>query len=191
MVGLAIDAIAVGDRAEITRRASRESIADFVESVGDHNPVHSDREYAAGTMFKEPIAPGIWTAGLVSAVIGTKLPGPGATYLSQSLKFLRPVRMGDLITARVDVLEASPEKNRVRLRTVCANQSGEEVLTGEALVMPAKARSVYARREVGDTLAALTLMPWTWMMQTAAIWTALGFAALGVASPLAPTPGDT
>src|SRR6516165_9088352 len=100
MIGLTIDAIEIGDCAEITRLAGRESIADFVESVGDHNPVHADREYAAGTMFKEPIAPGIWTAGLVSAVIGTKLPGPGAIYLSQSLKFLKPVRFGDAITAR-------------------------------------------------------------------------------------------
>jgi len=190
MVGLAIDAIAVGDHAEITRRASRESIADFVESVGDHNPVHADPEYAAGTMFKEPIAPGIWTAGLVSAVIGTELPGPGAIYLSQSLEFLKPVRFGDAITARVDVLETNAEKNRVWLRTVCTNQSGDEVLTGEAVVMPAKVRSVYTRRDAGETLTAVALMPWTWMIRSAAIWTMLGVAALGAVSPLSSTPGD-
>jgi hypothetical protein len=126
----------------------------------------------------------------VSAVIGTKLPGPGAIYLSQSLKFLKPVRFGDAITARVDVLETNPEKNRVRLRTVCTNQSGDEVLTGEAVVMPAKARSVYTRRDAGETFTALALMPWTWAMRSAAIWTALGLAALGVDSPLAETPAD-
>jgi acyl dehydratase len=190
MIGLTIDAIEIGDCAEITRLAGRESIADFVESVGDHNPVHADREYAAGTMFKEPIAPGIWTAGLVSAVIGTKLPGPGAIYLSQSLKFLKPVRFGDAITARVDVLETSPEKNRVRLRTLCINQSGDEVLTGEALVMPAKSPSVYTRPDAAQTFAALALMPWTWMMQGAEIWTMLGFAAVGVAPPFSSTPLD-
>ena len=79
-------------------------IAAFVDAVGDHNPVHADREYAASTVFKEPIAPGIWTAGLVSAVIGTRLPGPGAIYLSQDLKFLKPVKAGDSISARVEVL---------------------------------------------------------------------------------------
>ena len=138
MIGLTIDAIEVGDGAEITRRASDADIAGFVESVGDYNPVHSDPAYAAATQFEEPIAPGIWTAGLISAVIGTRLPGPGAIYLSQDLKFLRPVKLGDVIRARVEVLETNRVKNRMRLRTVCTNQRGEDVLTGEALVMPSR-----------------------------------------------------
>src|SRR5204863_7693871 len=102
------------------------------------NPIHSDVAHAATTPFKSPIAPGIFTAGLVSAVIGTRLPGPGAIYLSQSLRFLRPVRVGDTITARVEALEVSREKNRLRLQTTCTNQRGEEVLSGEAWVMPAQ-----------------------------------------------------
>lgn len=181
MIGLSIDGIEVGDHAEITRRASHDAIAGFVDAVGDYNPVHSDPEYAAGTVFKGPIAPGIWTAGLISAVIGTRLPGPGAIYLGQSLKFLKPVRVGDAITARVDVLETNPEKNRLRLQTVCTNQLGEEVLSGEAFVMPARARVVYAGRDPLDTLTAWAFTSWLWMAQSAAIWTTLGLAGLGLA----------
>jgi 3-hydroxybutyryl-CoA dehydratase len=185
MIGLAIDSIQAGDHAEITRRATNSDIAEFVDAVGDYNPVHSDREYAAGTVFKEPIAPGIWTAGLISAVIGTRLPGPGAIYLSQSLKFLKPVRFGDMITARVDVLETNREKNRMRLRTVCTNQHGEEVLTGEALVMPPPARVVYSKPSdrVG-LLAAWTLAPWAWAIQAAAVWAMLALSALALRSLL-------
>lgn len=179
MIGLPIEAIAVGDSAEITRQATDEIIAEFVDAVGDYNPMHSDRDYAAGTMFKEPIAPGIWTAGLISAVIGTRLPGPGAIYLSQDLKFLRPVKFGDVISARVEVLETNREKNRMRLKTVCANQRGEEVLVGEALVMPSRTRVVYAPRREGTGLLALwTLGPWAWAAQGAAVLTMLGMVAL-------------
>jgi acyl dehydratase len=140
MIGLPLDAIHVGDAAAIARRVTASDIADFVDAVGDHNPVHSDAAYAAGTVFGEPIAPGLWTAGLISAVIGTRLPGPGAIYLSQDLKFLRPVKVGDLITARVTVLAADRDRNRMRLGTVCQNQRGEDVLTGEAVVMPSRTR---------------------------------------------------
>jgi acyl dehydratase len=183
MIGLPIDAIEVGDRAEIVRRVSDADIAEFVDAVGDYNPVHSDPEYAASTVFKRPIAPGIWTAGLISAVIGTRLPGPGAIYLSQSLKFLKPVMFDDVITARVEVLETNREKNRMRLRTICTNQHGEEVLTGEALVMPSRTRVVYARpRHPGGLLAMWTLAPWAWATQGAALWTMLGFSALALGS---------
>jgi len=111
----------------------------FVDVVGDLNPVHSDREYAAHTVFKVPIVPGIFTAGLVSAVIGTELPGPGSIYLSQTLKFLKPVKAGETITARVEVVEVLPEKSRVRLWTVCVNQDGDDVLSGEAWVLVPRA----------------------------------------------------
>jgi len=181
VIGLSIDAIHVGDHAEISRRASDGDIAEFVDAVGDYNPVHSDREYAAGTIFKEPIAPGIWTAGLISAVIGTQLPGPGAIYLSQSLKFLKPVRFGDVITARVEVLETNRDKNRMQLRTVCTNQRGEDVLTGEALVMPPKTPVVYTKPDGGAGLLAVwTLAPWAWITQGAAIWTMLGLSVLAL-----------
>ena len=145
MIGLTIDQIEEGDEAEIVRVAAERDIAGFVDAVGDDNPIHSDPAYAADSMFKERIAPGIWTAGLISAVIGTRLPGPGTIYVSQDLRFLRPVKLGDAIRARVQVIETSRERNRVRLRTVCRNQRGEEVLTGEALVMPSRTPVVYRR----------------------------------------------
>ena len=138
MIGRTIDQLAVGDAAELTREVSPGDILKFVESVGDRNPIHSDRAYAASTPFREPIAPGIWTAGLISAVIGTELPGPGSIYVTQDLRFLRPVRPGDSITTRVEVAEILRERNRVRLKTTCHNQRGEEVLTGEAWVLPTK-----------------------------------------------------
>jgi 3-hydroxybutyryl-CoA dehydratase len=95
MIGKTIGEITPGDRAEITRVVAQDNIVVFVEAVGDYNPVHGDAAYAAGTPFKAPIVPGVYTAGLVSAVAGTRLPGPGAIYLSQSLKFVKPVKAGD------------------------------------------------------------------------------------------------
>src|SRR2546426_4713211 len=91
------------------------------------------------------------TAEMSPAVIGTMLPGPGAIYLSQSLKFLKPVKAGDTITARVEVLEVIRERNRLRLQTTCTNQRGEEVLAGEAWVMPSRTHIVYdeERRAAG------------------------------------------
>ena len=190
MIGITIDAIAVGDSAQMTRRVTDGDIGAFVDAVGDHNPVHADREYAATTAFKEPIAPGIWTAGLVSAVIGTRLPGPGAIYLSQDLKFLKPVKAGDSISARVEVLEVNRERNRIRLRTVCTNQRAEDVLTGEAVVMPSRTRVEYSR-PVGsmNAMALWTLQPLAWMAQGAAFWSMLGLSALSAAAPgVAPRP---
>jgi acyl dehydratase len=130
-----IDDFRPGDHAELTRRITPADVAAFVKAVGDHNPLHWDHTYAATTSFKAPIAPGIFTAGLVSAVIGTDLPGPGAVYLSQTLKFVKPVYVGDTITARVDVCEVLTERQSVHLGTTCVNQRGERVLSGDAWVM--------------------------------------------------------
>ena len=188
MIGLTIDAIAVGDSAQITRRVTDGDIAEFVDAVGDYNPVHSDREYAAATVFREPIAPGIWTAGLISAVIGTRLPGPGAIYLSQDLRFLKPVKAGDSISARVEVVEVNREKNRVRLRTVCTNQRAEDVLIGEAMVMPSRSTIAYTRAAgSAGALALWTLQPLAWMAQAATILGMLGLSALAAAPPSPPS----
>ncbi len=138
MIGRTIELLSVGDAAELTRMATEQAIAKFVESVGDTNPIHSDPVFAASTRFQKPIAPGIWTAGLISALIGTRLPGPGTIYASQDLRFLKPVRLGERITARVEVVEIHRERNRVRLHTTCWNRQGEEVLSGEAWVLPSK-----------------------------------------------------
>lgn len=188
MIGRAIEELAVGDSAEVSRTVSEGDIAEFVDAVGDHNPVHSDRAFAATTPFKGPIAPGIWTAGLVSAVIGTRLPGPGSVYATQDLAFLRPVRAGDTITARVEVLEIVRDRNRIRLKTVCVNQRGEEVLTGEAWVLPPKSPVVYAEDKSG--MGALTfwaLQPWALAAQAVSVWGILGLSALTACRPRDPT----
>jgi acyl dehydratase len=191
MIGLTVESLRVGDTAQIIRVASEQDIAQFVDAVGDHNPIHADRDYAAGTMFGQRIAPGIWTAGLISAVIGTRLPGPGAIYLSQDLKFLRPVRFGDAIAARVEVLETNRERNRIRLKTVCVNHRGEEVLTGEALVMPSPTPVVYDTGPRGAGLVAFwTLQPWAWAAQGATLVGMVTLSALAASARRWPsTPG--
>lgn len=187
MIGRTIAELAPGDRAEITRVVEQADITGFVEAVGDFNPVHSDAAYAAGTPFQVPIAPGIYTAGLISAVIGTRLPGPGAIYLSQSLKFVKPVRAGDTITARVEIVEILRGRNRLRLQTVCVNQRGEEVLSGEAWVMPSTARVVYeGRPATAARLAALAWSPWTWTAQAMTLWGLLSLSLLSTGTPRKP-----
>ena len=125
----------VGQSAEMTKVFTEEDIFLFAGITGDRNPVHISKEFAEKTRFGERIAHGILTAGLISAVIGTKLPGPGCLYLSQTLSFLAPVKIGDEITARAEIVEVISEK-RLRLRTQCINQRNEVVLEGEAIVVP-------------------------------------------------------
>jgi len=171
MIGKTIGELAAGDHAELTRRVETADLAGFINAVGDLNPVHSDAAYAATTPFEEPIAPGIFTAGLISAVIGTRLPGPGAIYLSQSLKFSKPVKAGDTITAKVVVRDVIRERNRIRLETMCTNQRGEDVLSGEAWVMPSRAHIVYEEeRQAAASLARLALQPWAWAAQAMTAW---------------------
>jgi acyl dehydratase len=180
MRGKTIDELVAGERAELTRVVARDDLAAFVDAVGDYNPLHSDPEYAATTPFKVPIVPGIFTAGLISAVIGTTLPGPGAVYLSQDLKFLKPVRPGDTITARAEIVELLRDRNRIRLRTVCTNERGEEVLVGEAWVMPSRRPIVYEDRAVGPAaIGALAIRSWLALTRATATCSLLGLQALG------------
>ena len=159
MIGRLIEELKIGDTAELSRTISAQNIEQFVTAVGDDNPLHSNEAFAATTSFGRPIAPGILTAGLVSAVIGTRLPGAGCLYVSQDLRFLKPVFVGDTITARVEIIEMVAERNRIRLKTVCVNGRGEEVLSGEAWIKPPKERLVYT----GDTSACQALgHPWAW-----------------------------
>jgi 3-hydroxybutyryl-CoA dehydratase len=126
----------VGEEATLTRVISDDDIKTFARISGDDNPVHVNDEYARDTMFRGRIAHGMLVAGLVSAVLGTTLPGPGAIYMSQQLRFLAPVRPGDQVTARAKVTEWDPDKGRVTLSTDVSNQEGVAVITGEArLVM--------------------------------------------------------
>jgi phosphate acetyltransferase/phosphate butyryltransferase len=128
------DDIAIGDTAFITRRISLQDIELFSLISGDINPAHLDPEYAATDMFHHIISQGVLTAGLISAVLGTKLPGPGTIYLSQDLQFRAPVSPGDTITATVTVTSRAPEKHRLVLDCHCTNQDGLEVLRGIATV---------------------------------------------------------
>lgn len=174
MRGRTIDELVEGERAELTRTVERGDIAAFVDAVGDYNPLHSDPDFAATTMFKVPIAPGIFTAGMISAVIGTTLPGPGVVYLSQDLKFLKPVHTGDTITARAEIVELIRDRNRVRLRTACTNQRGEEVLAGEAWVMPARRPILYEGRPMAPAvIGALAMRSWLAMAGATAACTLL------------------
>ncbi len=139
MTGITIDRMKVGDAAELSKTVSETDVYLFAGISGDFNPAHLDQAYAEKTFFKGRIAHGMLSAGFISALLGTRLPGPGTIYLRQELNFLAPVRMGDTITARVEVAELIPEKNRARLKTTCRNQDGTVVLDGEAVVMPPKA----------------------------------------------------
>ncbi|MBI4013693.1 MAG: MaoC family dehydratase [Candidatus Rokubacteria bacterium] len=178
MIGRTIDELAAGDRAELTRPITAETIREFVDATGDDNPLHSDQAFAATTRFGQIIAPGILTGGLVSAVIGTRLPGPGTVYLSQSFRFLRPVRIGDVITARVEVTEVLRDRNRVALRTVCVNQAGEIVIEGEAWVMPSKMHIEYTEPEPARSWG-FACAPATLAVQAMSFWATSGltFAA--------------
>lgn len=120
--------------ATLTKTVSEEDIVKYAEVSGDINPVHFDEAYAATTMFKTRIAHGMLSAGYISAVFGTKLPGPGAIYVAQSLKFKAPVRIGDVVTARVEITGLTPEKNLATFRTQCL-VGDKVVIDGEATLM--------------------------------------------------------
>src|SRR5262245_36805349 len=124
----------VGMEASFAKTVSEADIVAFAEVTGDKNPVHLDADYAAETIFKEPIAHGMLTAGYISAVFGMELPGPGAIYVSQTLNFRGPVKVGDRVVAKVRVVELYPAKRRARFECTCT-VDGKVVLEGEAVLM--------------------------------------------------------
>lgn len=126
--------INIGDTASFEKTISEADVYMFAGITGDMNPAHINHEAMKNTKFGGRIAHGMLSAGLISAVLGMQLPGPGTIYLSQQLSFKAPVKMGDTVKAVVEVVEKL-EKGRVRLRTNCYNQDGVEVLDGEALVI--------------------------------------------------------
>ena len=123
----------VGQEASISKTVSEADVVAFANVSGDKNPVHLDAAYAATTMFKERIAHGMLSAAYISAVFGMDLPGPGSIYISQSLNFKAPVKIGDTVVTTVKILELM-EKRRVKFETVCA-VGGKPVLAGEAVLM--------------------------------------------------------
>lgn len=131
------DALEVGQKASYAKTVEERDIQLFAALSGDRNPVHLDAEYAAGTIFKERIAHGMFSGALISAAIACELPGPGTIYLGQQLKFTRPVKLGDALTVELEILEKLP-KNRVRIATRVFNQNAEQVVDGEAEVLAPK-----------------------------------------------------
>lgn len=134
MQGLYFDELSVGQSAETSRVVGAADIEAFAEVSGDHNPVHLDDAYAKTTPFGERIAHGMLSGAYISALLGTRLPGPGAIYLSQSLRFRRPVKIGDLVQSRVTVKSLDADRGHVTLTTVC-EVNGKAVVEGEALVI--------------------------------------------------------
>ena len=125
----------VGEQARLTKTVTESDVATFAELIGDHNPIHTDDEYARNSRFGRRVAHGIFTGGLISAVLGNHLPGPGAIYLSQQLEFLAPVFIGDTITAVVEVTSWRPEKRIITFKTDAYNQEEKQVVTGQSVLL--------------------------------------------------------
>lgn len=127
--------ISVGQSASFTKTITESDVYTFAGLSGDLNPAHINEEYAKGTRFGGRIAHGMLSAGLISAVIGMQLPGPGTIYMGQTLKFLSPVRIGDTVTATVKVTSIDEQRRRAVLETTCTNQEGTFLISGEAKVL--------------------------------------------------------
>ena len=138
--GKYLDEISEGMSAVFSKTVTEADIVLFAGVTGDTNPVHLDEEFAKPTMFKGRIAHGMLTAGFISAVLGTKLPGPGSIYLSQSLKFKAPVKIGDTVVARVTAIAVDREKGRCTSATVAH--------VGEVLVVEGEAQILVPKRPV-------------------------------------------
>lgn len=127
-------ALAPGDSHEMQAVVTADVVDAFARATGDSNPVHLDEAFAATTSFGRRIAHGMLGASYISAVLGTRMPGPGSIYLSQSLRFVRPIFLGDTVTTRVEILTIRPDKPIVTVRTTCTNQEGAVVIEGEAVL---------------------------------------------------------
>lgn len=140
LVGKKVEEMKVGDKAALSKTVSEGDVYAFAGVTGDFNPAHINEAYAKETPFKTRIAHGVLSVGFISAVLGTKLPGPGAIYLNQEAAFKKPVLIGDTVTAEVEVMNIT-DKGKfhiVELKTTCYNQNGEVVLEGAAKVIPPK-----------------------------------------------------
>ena len=125
----------VGQSVERSREMTESLVDAYAQLTGDFSPVHVDEAFAARSRFGTRIAHGMLSAGVLSAIIGMELPGPGTIWVAQAFRFRQPVKIGDTITWRVEVLELIPEKKRAKLSTVCRNQRGEVVIDGEGTIM--------------------------------------------------------
>lgn len=130
--------INIGDTASVTKEITDAMVRSFAEISGDNNPIHLDNEAAKASIFGERVAHGILVTGLISNVLGCQLPGHGSIYVSQQVTFLRPVKIGDTITATVQVIEKDEKRGTVKCKTTCTNQDGKAVIKGEAVGLPPK-----------------------------------------------------
>ena len=189
-----------GDAASLSHTVSQRDIDLFATVTGDVNPAHVDPAYAATDMFHHVIIQGMWGAGLISAVLGTELPGPGTIYLGQDLRFTHPVSIGDTITATVTVREKKPAKGDVVLECVCTNQTGQTVIAGNAFVRAPTAKirvkrvrlpdvrvlrhdrmqAMMARAAAGAAIAAAVVYP----VDAASLMAALDGAKAGLIVPI-------
>lgn len=128
------DELKVGDVAEITHTITQKDIEKFVDLTGDDNKLHVNEEYAAKTSFKKPVAHGMLGASFISTIIGTKLPGDGALWYSQSLEFILPVRIGDKLTIRAEIIKKDERNKSIELETIIFNQERQKVTTGVSKV---------------------------------------------------------
>ena len=138
MIGKSIEELKVGDKASFTKTITETDVYLYAGVSGDLNPAHINQVEAEKSMFKGRIAHGMLTASLISTVLGCYLPGPGTIYLGQNLKFKKPVRFGDTITAVGEVISLDTDRNKAVLKTTCYNQNDEVVIEGEATCMPPK-----------------------------------------------------
>ncbi len=132
---MAFEDFKIGMKAHTSKTITETDVILFAGVSTDINPVHLDEEAAKKGIFGKRVAHGILVSGLISAVLGNKLPGPGSIYMGQELKFLAPVFIGDTITAEVEIIDLVPEKCRIKLNTICTNQDGKVVISGTALIM--------------------------------------------------------
>ncbi|CAB3738573.1 (R)-specific enoyl-CoA hydratase [Paraburkholderia graminis C4D1M] len=133
--GYHLEDLTVGLSAQFMKTLSERDVLQFASASGDHNPVHLDEEYARQTQFGERIAHGMLSASIISAAIAMRLPGPGSIYISQTLMFRRPVKIGETVRATVTVKAIHADRGRATLATIC-EVNGRVVLEGEAVVMP-------------------------------------------------------
>ena len=127
--------LVIGAKAEMNLTVTVETVEEYAHLIGDTNPVHLDDAFAAKSFFRKRVAHGMIAAGLISAVLGVKMPGPGAIYLTQNLEFKRPVSIGDTITAKAEVTEKHDRHKKVTLHTWVENQDAQMILDGQAVVL--------------------------------------------------------
>jgi 3-hydroxybutyryl-CoA dehydratase len=137
------ESLKVGDQGAFTKTITEQDVFSFAGASGDFNPLHIDEEYAARSVFGRRIAHGILTAGIISTVLGSEIPGLGTVFVELHIRFLKPVFLGDSITATATVMEIINPK-RVRLMVACTNQDGEDVAIGNAIVVPPKTTKLCA-----------------------------------------------